>query len=75
MLSILRVVRGYIIFISIIVEPTAFQLISTFLEKAGAVEGQVLSVVTLTTSKHVLVSMYVDVYHFTTLPVEPYATV
>ena len=46
-----------IIFISIIVEPTAFQLISTFLEKAGAVEGQVLGVVTLTMHKQ-LVNMY-----------------
>ena len=28
-------------YLSIIVEPTSFQLIATFLEKAGAVEGQV----------------------------------
>ena len=33
------------LFILISVEPTAFQLISTFLEKAGAVEGQVVSLV------------------------------
>ena len=28
-------------YLLIIVEPTSFQLIATFLEKAGAVEGQV----------------------------------
>lgn len=31
----------YVCDVLIVVEPTAFQLISTFLEKAGAVEGQV----------------------------------
>ena len=31
----------FVIILSIIVEPTSFQLIATFLEKAGAVEGQV----------------------------------